>query len=78
MYYLKISSTNDYNEFEASYLYISSYYIFLHGKVHRLVAQQTMKIGWALDMIGWVCAQPFPTLATPLPPAITVAFTSAL
>ena len=25
-----------------------------------------MKIGWALDMIGWACAQPFPTLATPL------------
>ena len=21
-----------------------------------------MKIGWALDMIGWACAQPFPTL----------------
>ena len=27
-----------------------------------------MKIGWALDMIGWACAQPFPTLATPLRP----------
>jgi len=25
-----------------------------------------MSIGWAPDMIGWVCAQPFPTLATPL------------
>ena len=25
-----------------------------------------MKIGWALDIIGWACAQPFPTLATPL------------
>ena len=25
-----------------------------------------MKIGWALDMIGWAFAQPFPTLATPL------------
>ena len=25
-----------------------------------------MKIGWALDLIGWACAQPFPTLATPL------------
>ena len=25
-----------------------------------------MKIGWAVDMIGWACAQPFPTLATPL------------
>ena len=25
-----------------------------------------MKIGWALDMIGWACAQPGPTLATPL------------
>ena len=25
-----------------------------------------MKIGWALDMIGWAHAQPFPTLATPL------------
>ena len=25
-----------------------------------------MKIGWALDMIDWTCAQPFPTLATPL------------
>ena len=25
-----------------------------------------MKIGWALDMIGWACAQPFPTLAMPL------------
>ena len=25
-----------------------------------------MKIGWALDMIGWACAQPFLTLATPL------------
>ena len=25
-----------------------------------------MKIGWALDMIGWARAQPFPTLATPL------------
>ena len=27
-------------------------------------------IGWALDMIGWACAQPFPTLATPLAIAI--------
>ena len=25
-----------------------------------------MKIGWALDMIGWACAQPFRTLTTPL------------
>jgi len=25
-----------------------------------------MSIGWAPDMIGWACAQPFPTLATPL------------
>ena len=25
-----------------------------------------MKIGWALDIIGWACAQPFPTLAMPL------------
>ena len=25
-----------------------------------------MSIGWAPDMIGWVCAQPFPTLAMPL------------
>ena len=25
-----------------------------------------MKIGWALDMIGWAFAQPFPTLAAPL------------
>ena len=25
-----------------------------------------MKIGWELDVIGWACAQPFPTLATPL------------
>ena len=25
-----------------------------------------MKIGWALDMIGWAFAQPFPTFATPL------------
>jgi len=23
-----------------------------------------MSIGWAPDMIGWACAQPFPTLAT--------------
>ena len=29
-----------------------------------------MKIGWALDMIGWAYAQPFPTLATPLPVGI--------
>jgi len=26
-----------------------------------------MSIGWASDMIGWACAQPFPTLAMPLP-----------
>jgi len=25
-----------------------------------------MSIGWAPDMIGWACAQPFPTLAMPL------------
>jgi len=25
-----------------------------------------MSIGWAPNMIGWACAQPFPTLATPL------------
>jgi len=25
-----------------------------------------MSIGWASDMIGWACAQPFPTLDTPL------------
>jgi len=25
-----------------------------------------MSIGWAPDMIGWACVQPFPTLATPL------------
>jgi len=25
-----------------------------------------MSIGWVPDMIGWACAQPFPTLATPL------------
>jgi len=25
-----------------------------------------MSISWAPDMIGWACAQPFPTLATPL------------
>ena len=30
-----------------------------------------MKIGWALDMIGWACAQPFPTLATPLSASIS-------
>ena len=24
-----------------------------------------MKIGWALDIIGWACAQPFLTLAMP-------------
>jgi len=29
-----------------------------------------MSIGWAPDMIGWACAQPFPTLATPLLVAI--------
>ena len=41
VHYLKISSTKDYNEFEVSYLCIiqSIYYIFLRGKVHRLVAQ---------------------------------------
>ena len=40
VHYLKISSTNDYNV-EVSYPCIiqSIYYIFLHGKVHRLVAQ---------------------------------------
>jgi len=25
-----------------------------------------MRISWAPNMIGWACAQPFPTLAMPL------------
>jgi len=36
-----------------------------------------MSIGWAADMIGWACAQPFPTLATPLPSTSTIGSFSA-
>ena len=72
VHYLKISNTNDYNEFEVSYLCIlhAVYYIIFMWKGAQIGCTIDMKIGWALDMIGWACAQPFPTLATPLVDAI--------
>jgi len=30
------------------------------------IVNMSIAIGWAPDMFGWACAQPFPTLAMPL------------
>ena len=69
MHYLRISSTNVYNEFEVSYLCIIQsrpiYYIFLRERCIDWLHNRHED--WlTLDMIGWACAQPLPTLATPL------------
>ena len=64
-----MSNTNDYNEFKVSYLCIIQFIIILYifmWKGTQIGCTIDMKIGWALDMIGWACAQPFPTLAMPL------------
>ena len=60
---------NDYNEFEVSYVCIIQSILYnIYFYVERCIIDCVidMKIGWALDMIGWACAQPGPTLATSL------------
>jgi len=43
-------------------------YLFIIKRMYawKEIVNMSIAIGWAPDMIGWACAQPFPSLATPL------------
>ena len=70
VHHLKLTNVNNYNKFNlVSCMMHCNVYLSLNVYVWKEIQIDcaiNMSIGWAPDMIGWACTQPFPTLATPL------------